>query len=212
MMKRYLSVLLGASAILAVFSSCSKSEKVAPQEPLVPDYQLENVRYADTGHPSLDTLAVKLKGGSVSNAGETMARKTFESSFDELVKTSHFEITNQKTLPADVKLETFAVRVPERWDGDDTYAYFPEKFTLHSGEQQKPYGAYQKESIPINVPPKSVIVVEREIEAYHLTCSFTATLVNKTTGQQFPVSGYWKGISHYNQASVTLTEHALGAE
>ncbi len=210
-MKRYFSVPLVTGAIFAVFSSCSKPDQVEPQEPLPSLYELEKIRYYEAVPASMDTLILKLKGGSVSNAGEGFSTQTFESSFEELTKTSLFEITNKPALPADVKLETLAVSVPERWQGNEAYAYFPEKFALHSAEQQKPYGAYRKETLSIKVPPKSAISVDRQIEAYRLTCSFTAVLVNKTTGQQFPVSGYWKGISHYNNASIKLTQRSLDA-
>ncbi|OZI08733.1 hypothetical protein BWI93_07720 [Siphonobacter sp. BAB-5385] len=192
-----------------LFFSCSKSSNVEPEEVIPATFALKDVRYFKPASGGFDTVAVKLKGLTVSNPGEQVSTQTVTTTFDELVKTSTFEVTPPNALPKEVKLSEFSVRVPERWYSDNSYGLFSETFPLSNREQQKPYGSYQKETLNIAIPPKSTIVVDRQIEAYHLSCSFSAVLENETTGERYPVSGTWKGISHYNQASVKLTQHAL---
>ncbi len=195
--------------IPAVLFSCSKPSKVEPDVTLPAEYELREIHYFKTDQVGLDTVMVKLNGSTLTNPGNVLMTQTFESNYDDLQKTSRFEISNLQTLPTDIKLESFAVEVPERWNIDGTYGYFSEKFMLSSSEQQKPYGAYKKENITVRVPARSAVVVERQIEAYPLGCSFRAVVVNKATGQQYPVMGNWRGVSHYNNTSVTLTERAL---
>lgn len=206
-LRRSLVVLSGCCSVF--FFSCSKSSNVEPDEVIPARFALKDVRYFKPATNGFDTVAVKLKGLTVTNPGEQIATQTVTATFDELVKTSTFEVTPPNALPREVKLSEFSIRVPERWYPDDSYGLFAETFPLSTQEQQKPYGSYQKETLNISIPPKSTIVVDRQIEAYHLTCSFSAVLENETTGERYPISGTWKGISHYNQASVKLTQHPL---
>ncbi|WP_420152636.1 hypothetical protein [Siphonobacter sp.] len=206
-LRQSLIVLGGWCSVLSL--SCSKPSSVKPEEVIPATFVLQDVRYFKAASKGFDTLAVKLKGITVSNPGDQLMTQPFTDTFDELVKTSAFEVTTPNALPKEVNLSEFSVRVPERWYANDSYGLSTETFPLRTQEEQKPYGSYQKETLNLNIPPKSTIVVDRQIQAYHLTCSFSAVVVNEATGQRYPVSGTWKGISHYNNASVKLTQHPL---
>ncbi|MFD1142886.1 hypothetical protein ACFQ4C_17300 [Larkinella insperata] len=204
-----LANLFGLGLSVAIFFSCSKPAKVEPEVVVPPaEYELKDVRYFLEAGDRLDTVIVQLKGVSLQNPTPTLTTQPFEGQYDELVKTSRFEV-DRSTLPQDVKLDKIEVRVPERWYPDDTYGYFSEPFSLSSGEQQKPYGVYKKEVMDIKIPPKSKIVIDRQIDAHHLNCSFTGIIVNKTTGQRYSLKGKWIGILSYNNLSVSLNQSAL---
>ncbi|GAB3253221.1 hypothetical protein GCM10027347_12890 [Larkinella harenae] len=200
-------VVLGLTASI-LFFSCSKPSKVEPEVVVPAEYELKDVRYFMDAGDHLDTVTVKLKGVTLRNSASVVAVQQVEDDFAELVKTSQFEV-NKSTLPEDVQLAQLEVKVPERWYGKDSHSYFPETFTLSPEEQQKPYGAYQKDVMKINIPPKSTIVVDRQINAYHLACSFDGILVNKSTGQRYSMKGKWKGVLFYNNASVNLQQYPL---
>ncbi|RAK00083.1 hypothetical protein LX87_01781 [Larkinella arboricola] len=201
--------LLALGLAVSIFYSCSKPHKIEPEVVETPaEYELKDVRYFMDAGDRLDTVTVKREGMKLQNSTTILSTHQFDDNYEELVKTSQFEV-DKSTVPADVKLDRFEVQVPERWYGEGSYGYFSEKFPLSSAEQQKPYGVYKKERLAINIPPNSTIVVDRQIDAYHLVCSFSGLIENKTTGQRYSLKGKWKGIVSYNNSSVSLNQYLL---
>jgi hypothetical protein len=199
---------LGLSLTLLA-SSCSKQSVVAPEEVFSAEYEIKDIRYFNSSNQRLDTVPVKLQSFVLKNPSALLTTQVLDAGYEELSKTSRFTINDQSLLPPGIKLENLLVHVPERWDEKGLYGYFSEKFSLSSAEQKKPYTAYKKETLTIKIPPKSEITLDRQIQSYLLTCSFSAMVENKSTGQQYTLTGSWKGISHYNNSSVSLTEHPL---
>ena len=206
--KRTVSILCSLT-LMIVSLSCSKSSKVEPESVIAAEYELKDLRYFMESGDGIDTVIVKLNGISVQNPGDRILPQTFEDNYESLMKTSQFEIADQQALPKGADLAKFNVRVPESWSKDGSYQYFSKQFPLVSNPQEQPYGFYKKETFDIKIPPKSRLVLDRKIEAYHLNCSFSAVLQNKNTGETFPLTGKWKGISHYNNSWAELTEFPL---
>lgn len=188
--------------------SCSKPTKVEPEEVTPAQYQLKDIRYFLSSGDRLDTTSVKLDSLEVRNLGSLLSQQKVEERFDQLMKKSLFEF-DQNTVPQGVELEQIDVQVPENWFSNGSYGYFSEKFTLSTGQQQKPYGAYRTKELSVKVPPTSKIVINRAIDAYYLTCSFEATLENQTTGERHALKGKWKGVVRYNNYSIALKEYPL---
>lgn len=205
-----LSNALVLSLMVSLFSiSCSRPARVEPQEVTPAQYEAKDVRYFLDRSDRVDTVTVKLDSLEVYNPGNTLSVQQVDKKYDQLAKRSLFVIEPSKALPQGVNLEAVDVKVPETWYADGSYGYFSEEFTLSRTEQQKPYGAYKDEKLEISIAPKSKIVVNRTIDAYHLVCSFNAVLENKTTGQRYPLRGKWKGIVRYNNLSIVLKEYPL---
>ncbi|WP_324673520.1 hypothetical protein [Hymenobacter sp. GOD-10R] len=195
--------------ILIPLSSCIKSEHTEP-EPTVPaQYEVTDVHYFLTPGARIDTVAVPLKGLSVQNPSNILATQQIEASVDDLVKTSQFEIDQTSLLPKEIDLSNLVVPVPQDWAGMEAVSYSTETFPLSAIQQQKPYGTYAKQILTIKIPANSRIDISRQIEAYHLTCSFQGTLKNTTTGQRYALRGTWKGLLRYNNLSTTTRQSTL---
>ncbi|MFD2571027.1 hypothetical protein ACFSUS_10310 [Spirosoma soli] len=190
-------------------SACSSPDKLEPQATPPAQYELTDVRYFLKPTDRVDTVTVKLKELSVQNLSNTLSTQQVESSFDELVRTSQFEVDQVNTLPKEVKLDKFAVRVPQNWYGQNLFDYYAEPFPLSPDPQQKPYGGYKNQVMTIRVPAKSKININRQIDAYYLTCSFEGTIQNKTTGQRYPLTGKWTGLLRYNNTLIDLKQSPL---
>jgi hypothetical protein len=194
-----------------IFSSCSKSVKVEPQEMPAAEYVIQDVRYFMDTNDKIDTANVVLKDTTFFNPGNVINVQKFMGDLNKLNKTSRFRLTNLDALPKDVKLDDLSVSVPQNWDSGNYFDLFPEKFPLNQQANQKPYNLASRstENIAVNVPPQSKIVVNYSIQAYYMTCSFSAVLQNKTTGQHYPLTGSWKGLLRYDNSQTKLTEQPL---
>lgn len=196
---------------LVLFSSCSKSVKVEPQEVPAAEYVIQDIRYFMNTDDKIDTAKVMLKDTTFYNFGNVLNVLKFTGNLNDLIKTSRFELTNLDALPKDVKLDDLSVSVPQNRNSDSYFDLFPEKFPLNQQANRKPYNLASRstESITVNVPPRSKIVVNYSIEAFYITCSFSAVLQNKTTGQRYPLTGSWKGLLRYDNSLTKLTEQPL---
>lgn len=195
--------------ILILLSSCTESGQTEPEPTVLAQYEITDVRYSLLPGAHIDTVAVPLKGLSVQNSTNTLATQQIEVGVDDLVKTSQFEIDQTILLPKEVELSNLAVRVPQDWAGNETVSYFMETFPLSATQQQKPYGAYAKQLLTVQIPANSRIDISRQIDAYHLTCAFQGLLKNKTTGQRYPLRGTWNGLLRYNSLSTTTRQFPL---
>jgi hypothetical protein len=204
-------ILIIGLLVSMLFSSCSKSVKVEPQEIPLAEYVIQDVRYFMNTNDKIDTAKVVLKDTTFYNPGNVINVQNFTGDLNKLNKTSRFQITNLDALPKDVKLDDLSVSVPQNWDSGSYFDLFPEKFPLNQQANQKPYNLASRstEGITVNVPPRSKIVVNYSIQAYYMTCSFSAVLQNKTTGQRYPLTGSWKGLLRYDNSQTKLTEQPL---
>ena len=194
-----------------LFSSCSKSVKVEPEEVLPAEYVIQDVRYFMNTSDKIDTSKVVVKDTTFYNPGTVLNVQKFTGDLNKLNKTSLFQLTNLGALPKDVKLDDLSVSVPQNWNSDSYFDLFPEKLPLNQQANQKPYNLASRitENIMVNVPPRSKIVVSYSIQAFYMTCSFSAVLQNKTTGQRYPITGSWNGLLRYDNSKTKLTEHGL---
>ena len=192
-----------------IFSSCSKSTKVEPEETPPGEYLIQDVRYFMGTNDKIDTAKVELKDTTLYNSGNVVVVQKFTGNFEKLIKTSRFQLTNLNALPKDVRFDDLSVNVPQNWYSNSSFDLFPEKFPLNEQTNQKLYSLISRstEAITINVPPQSKIVVNYSIQALYMTCSFSAILQNKTTGQRYPLTGTWKGLLRYDNSLIKLTEH-----
>ncbi|OJW72911.1 MAG: hypothetical protein BGO59_09205 [Spirosoma sp. 48-14] len=195
---------------LIVFSTACSTAPATEPLPNVPDqYEVRNIQYFLAPTDRIDTLTVQLKGINVQNPTNTLTTQQVEVTFDELVKTSQFSFDKTTPLPNQLDLTQIEVPVPRSWNGGNSFDFFSKKFPLSSIQQRQPYGANEKQTVAIKIPPKSSIAISRQIDSYLLTCSFQATIENKMTGQSFPLSGKWQGLLRYNNASTSLKESPL---
>ncbi|MBE9463712.1 hypothetical protein ACFP1I_32350 [Dyadobacter subterraneus] len=194
-----------------LFSSCFKSVKVEPEEMPPAEYVIQDISYFMDKNDKIDTAKVVLKDTTFYNPGSVLNVQKFTGDLNDLNKTSRFQLTNPDALPKDVKLDDLSVSVPQNWDSGSYFDLFPEKFPLNQQVNQKPYNLVSSstENMAVNVPPRSRIVVNYSIQAFYMTCSFSAVLQNKTTGQRYPLTGSWKGLLRYDNAQTKLTEQPL---
>ncbi len=204
-------ILIMGLLVSMLFSSCSKSVKVEPQEVSSVEYVIQDVRYFMNTNDKIDTAKVVLKDTTFYNSGTVLNVQKFTGNLNKLIKTSRFQLTNLDALPKDVKLDDLSVSVPQNWNSDSYFDLFPEKFPLNQLANQKPYNLASRstENITVNVPARSRIVVSYSIQAFYMTCSFSAVLQNKTTGQRYPITGSWKGLLRYDNSQTKLTEQPL---
>ena len=204
-------ILIIGLLVSMLFSSCSKSVKVEPEEVSSAEYVIQDVRYFMDTNDKIDTANVLLKDTTFYNPGNVINVQNFTGDLNKLNKTSRFQLTNLDALPKGVKLDDLSVSVPQNWNADAYFDLFPEKFPLNQQANQKPYylASRSTESITVNVPPQSKIVVNYIIQAYYMSCSFSAVLQNKTTGQRYPLTGSWKGLLRYDNSQTKLTEQPL---
>lgn len=202
----------GLGAVLAVglvFVSlcCSRSaDEVAPDVDQDVEYSLTGLRYFMSTDDGVDTVSVDLESIRLHNSSDVLTQQQVEGTFEGLQKTSSFKFDNALQLPEGVVLDQFKVSVPARWLGADTFSFFGEKFPFTAEVAEMPYPLPDNQLLDVTIPPNATVVVERKIDAYHLTCSFTAQLTNTTTGEQYAVTGKWLGVSGYNNSSIVLTE------
>lgn len=202
-------LVLTSLLVSSILTACSTPAQ--EPEPLA-HYEVTDIRYLMTVQDRIDTTSVSLKGTSVPNAATTLITKQVELNTDELIKASQFVIDSAVVLPTGVDLSKLVVNVPDGpWHGTSPthISYFSEPFPLSSERQEKPYGAYAKQTFTVSVPPKSRINISRQIDTYRINCTFRATLTNVTTGERCALTGKWMGTLGYNNINATLTESAL---
>jgi len=216
MAKKYVNSFCNRLLIKGLFfsmlcSSCSKSVKVEPEEVSSAEYVIQDVRYFMNTDDKIETANVVLKDTTFYNSASVINVQKFTGDLNQLNKTSRFQLTNLDALPKDVKLDDLSVSVPQNWNSGSYFDMFPEKFPLNQQANQKPYhlASRSTEAITVNVPPRSRIVVNYSIQAYYMTCSFSAILQNKITGQRYPITGSWKGLLRYDNSLTKLTEQPL---
>lgn len=198
----------GGLLLSLLLSSCADSDQPEPT-PIVPaSYELTEVRYSVASAGGIDTVIVPLSGLQVQNSGNTLTTQQVELGVTDLVKTSQFTL-DASLLPPNVELSSLTVTVPQEWGTSGPLSYFREPFPLSATLQQQPYGPYAQQLLSVQLPPRSKLDISRHLEAYHLTCSFQGLLVNKATGQRYPLRGTWKGLLHYDKLSTTTTQLPL---
>lgn len=203
---RFLPVSLAFTALL---SACSKEETVAPTPVESNQYVLTDVRYSFAAGDHVDTTVVHLKELRVQNPSNTLSTQLVEAGFDELVKTSQFELEQNTSLPKEVDLSQFDLRVPQHWYSKASFDYSVATFPLSTTLHQRPYGFAAAQPMTVQIPAQSALMISRQIEAYHLACSFQAVLENTTTGQRYPLRGKWQGLLQYAHPAITLKQSPL---
>ena len=200
--------LTGGLLLSLLLSSCADSDQPEPT-PIVPaSYELTEVRYSVASAGGIDTVIVPLPGLQVQNSGNTLTTQQVELGVTDLVKTSQFAL-DASLLPSGFELSSLTVPVPQEWGANGPISYFREPFPLSTTLQQQPYGPYAQQLLSVQLPPRSKLDISRHLAAYHLTCSFQGLLVNKATGQRYPLHGTWKGLLRYDKLSTTTTQSPL---
>lgn len=198
-----------ASAAVLLLNACSKTKEREPEVSPEKQYVLRDLRYFVSGSAQVDTTTLNLQDTTLLNPGNALMTATFASDLSSLVKTSHFEITNAGALPEGINYEHFQVNLPSVLNPDNSLTYTAFKAPFTTTVAQLPYKTGTSETLTVNVPARSRIVVNQTILAQNITCSFTATIEEKTTGQTYPVEGTWKGLLRYDNLSTKLTEQPL---
>jgi hypothetical protein len=208
-LKQLVPRLTGGLLLSLLLGSCMDSNQPEPAPPLPGSYELTEVRYFLGGAGGLDTVAVPLPGLQLQNPGTTLATQQVDLGVTDLVKISHFTLDPSLLLPANVELSRLSVQVPQEWGISGPVSYFRAPFALSVTPQQQPYGPYAQQLLTVQLPAKSKLDISRHLAAYHLTCSLQGLLLNKNTGQRYPLRGTWKGLLHYNKLSTTVTQSPL---
>lgn len=208
-LRQFVPRLTGGLLLSLFLSSCAGSGQPEPVPTQPVSYELAEVRYFLAGAGGLDTSSVSLPGLQVQNPGNKLLTQQVELGVTDLVKTSQFTLDPSLLLPSDVELSRLTVQVPQEWGSSGPVTYFREPFALSATPQQQPYGLYAQQLLTIRVPAKSKLDISRHLAAYHLSCSFEGLLLNKATGQRYPVRGAWKGLLHYDKLSTTTTQSPL---
>ncbi|REA58080.1 hypothetical protein DSL64_22100 [Dyadobacter luteus] len=201
-----LSVAFGCMVGLA---SCSKPSRTEPEITPEADYQLKDIQYFMSDGDRIDTLMVGLGDTTIYNYSNAKLARKFTEDYSKLAKTSYFQVSEPNLLPADLYLEKFEVHVPSQLIADGSFSYFATKLPVSRDSVQVPYGKFWSDTVSINVPAKSKIVIDRSVQAHVINCSFKASIVNKTTGQNHEVRGSWKGLLRYDNLNTRLTEHPV---
>jgi hypothetical protein len=205
-LKQLVSRRTGGLLLSLLLSSCANSNQPAPTPALPASYELLEVRYFSAGVEGLDTVTIPLPGLHVQNPGNVLTTQQVELGVTDLVKTSQFTLDPSLPLPPAAELSSLRVQVPQEWDGKVPVSYFRVPFALSALLQQQPYGPYAQQLLTVQVPPKSKLAISRHLTAYHLTCSFQALLLNKNTGQRYPVRGTWQGLLRYDKLATSTTQ------
>src|SRR5690606_1929816 len=143
--------------------SCSKESfhpEVDEDETILPhEYEIESLTYLLADDDKIDT--VKIKGGTeeFTNPGNTLKEVQHVETFDELVKTSYFEVNlEEDELPLDLNITEFKVNVPAAYYEDKTFSYYPEPFTISDSEQEEPYKGNSTFTFDLKIPAQSKLI------------------------------------------------------
>lgn len=198
-----------ACAAILALGSCSKT--ATEQVEIVPEkqFELRDIRYFMSGTDKLETVDVQLQDTTVYNSGNESITIKFASNLSSLVKTSQFQVANAAALPKNIDFERFQVNVPANIYDDNSLSYTASKVPFTMRPAEFPYDTFSIDTLTVKVPARSSIVINRSIQAQNVTCSFTAVIKEKTTGQTSSIQGTWKGLLRYDQLNTKLTERPL---
>lgn len=193
-------------------TSCGKEEVQPHEEDVlepVANYRLIELNYlmAETG--SIDTNTVELPGFTILNPSDIASKQQITIDYESLMKRSQFTLDPSTSLPQGLSLDTIMVHVPSSWIGESDYSLYPTPFPLSQDIEEQPYESYGEKVFELTVPSGSKIEVRSEIDAYELTCAFTALLENTTTGERHTVEGSWNGLLRYNNSRTRVDEYPL---
>lgn len=194
--------------VLVTLSACSKSPIVEPDQTRAAQYEIKTIRYFLSAGDGVDTAVVSLKTVSVQNPSNNVLNQQIEGNYD-LPKTSQFILNSASNSLNKVDLSQLEVSVPQHGYRDGSFDYSADKFVLSSTQQTKPYTGYKQQPLTVKIPAQSRIDINRQIDVYHLKCSFEGVLENKTTGQRYALSGKWQGILQYDNLTTNLTQYSL---
>ncbi|PRD56817.1 hypothetical protein [Sphingobacterium gobiense] len=210
----YRQILLIVAISFLFLGSCSKESldlEVNEDESILPhEYEMESLTYLLKDDDKIDTL--KIKGGTEEfiNPGNTLMEVQHVETFDDLVKTSFFEVNlKDGELPSDLNITGFKVNVPEIYYEDGTFSYYPEHFTISDREQREPYTPNSTFTFDLKVPAQSKLIFRKSIDRHAIICSFKLVIRNKTTGEKYNVEGKWHGILRYFNESFSINEEKL---
>ena len=211
---RYLPWLFSFVTVFVFFLGCSKeplhSSENEDDVRLPAEYEIESLTYRMASDDKIDTVNVKGGATEFSNPGNTLMEVAHVETFDDLVKTSLFEINGGgDQLPSDLDLSEFQVSVPEIYNENGTFSFYSEPFAISDTEQQKLYKSGATFGFNLKVPSHSKLRLEKSIDRHDISCSFTLILRNKTTGERHQVDGKWHGVLRYFNESFVLSEQKL---
>lgn len=210
----YRQLLFIVAVAFSFLGSCSKESlhpEVGEEETMLPhEYELESLTYLLGDDDKIDT--VKIKGGTAefTNPGNTLMEVQHVETFDDLVKTSFFEVNlEEDELPLDLNIAEFKVNVPDVYYEDGTFSYYPERFTISGNEQREPYKLNSAFTFDLKVPAQSKLIFRKSIDRHDIICSFKLVIRNKTTGEKYTVDGKWHGVLRYFNESFSVDEEVL---
>ena len=207
--------LLFIVAIAFLFlGSCSKESlhpEVDEDETILPhEYEIESLTYLLADDDKIDTVKIKGSTEEFTNPGNTLMEVQHVETFDDLVKTSFFELNlEEDELPSDLNITEFEVNVPNVYYEDGTFSYYPEPFTISDSEQREPYKGYSTFTFDLKVPAQSKLILGKSIDRHDIICSFKLVIRNKTTGEKYSVDGKWHGVLRYFNESFLVDEVVL---
>ena len=194
--------------------SCSKESlhpEVDEDETILPhEYEIESLTYLLVDDDKIDTVKIKRGIEEFTNPGNTPKEVHHVETFDELVKTSYFEVNQEEDeLPLDLNITEFKVNVPAVYYDDGTFSYYPEPFPISSSEKRQRYKGNGTFAFDLKVPSRSKLIFAKSIERHDIICSFKLIIRNKTTGEKYNVDGKWQGVLGYFNESFSVDEEKL---
>ncbi|PRD45012.1 hypothetical protein [Sphingobacterium haloxyli] len=195
-------------------ASCSKEPldpEVDEDETILPhEYEMESLTYFMADDDKIDTVKIKGSTEEFINPGSIPMEVQHVETFDDLVKTSFFEVNLEADeLPSDLDLTEFTVNVPGIFYEDGTFSYYPERFSMSDSEQQESYKRNSTFTFDLKVPAQSKLNFRKSIDRHDITCSFKLVIRNKTTGEKYNVDGKWHGVLRYFNESFSVDEETL---
>ncbi|TYR35781.1 hypothetical protein FXV77_11920 [Sphingobacterium phlebotomi] len=207
--------LLFLIAITFLFlGSCSKKSldpEVDEDETVLPhEYEIESLTYRLADDDKIDTVKIKWGTEEFTNPGNTLMEVQHVETFNDLVKTSLFEINlEEDELPLDLNITEFKINVPAVYYEDGTFSYYPEPFTISDSEQREQYKNNSTFTLDLKVPARSTLILGKSIDRHDIICSFKLVIRNKTTGDKYTVDGKWHGVLRYFNESFSVDEEIL---
>lgn len=207
--------LLFLVAIAFLFlGSCSK-ESLHPEgdedETILPhEYEIESLTYLLADDDKIDTVKIKVGAEEFANPGNILMEVQHVETFDDLVKTSFFEINlEEDELPLDLNITEFKVHVPNVYYEDGTFSYYSEPFPISDSEQREQYKNNSTFTFDLKVPVQSKLILTKSIDRHDIICSFKLVIRNKTNGEKYTVDGKWHGVLRYFNESFSVDEEVL---
>jgi hypothetical protein len=195
--------------ILLLYTSCSKTSKSSPEVSPQTQYQLRDLQYRISEGSRVESTKLNLQDTAVANPSDVIVTKQVINDLSALVKTSIFEITNLAELPKDIDFEQFQINLPSNLYPDSSLSYTSFTVPFTTKQAQYPYQSKVSDTIVVKVPAQSKIQINTSIQAQNMSCSFTALIEEKVTGQTFYIKGTWRGLLRYDKLDIRLAEHIL---